>query len=111
MMHWMRKIRNSCAHNEGIYGMIREGRVLQSFKEFLPDRNQYIMDLLIYMRYFLPDGEYNIFIDKIIDLLDTLKSKLTNEAFNRVRVDMGIKNIDDLNILKPKKKLIIMSSN
>lgn len=118
MMHWMRKIRNSCAHNERIYGMIKEdGRVALPFKTFLPNRKDYqkhrtqrVMDLLVYMRYFLQNDEYDAFIDKILELLRELQNKLNPNAFSKVRADLGIKNLDDLEVLKQKKKNINYNS-
>ena len=66
MLHWMRKIRNACAHNERIYGVTRDnGRVNQPYIAFLSNpkihtrhRSQKIIDIIIYLKYFLNDTDY-----------------------------------------------------
>ena len=113
MMHWMRKIRNSCAHNERIYGIKKEdGRVIRPFKVFLPTRKNYItkhysqrlIDVILYLRYFLPDTEYIAFIEDVERLLITLREKINGNAFDKVRAEMGIRSLDDLEILKNSSK-------
>lgn len=115
MMHWMRKIRNSCAHNERIYGMKKEnGRVTRPFKIFLPTRKIYftkhhsqrIVDVILYLRYFLPDVEYCSFIEEVENLLIKLKTEINSNAFDKVRAEMGIRSMDDLKILKESRKKI-----
>lgn len=115
MLHWMRKIRNSCAHNERIYGMIRkDGRVNDPFATYLSDRKVYIkhrsqriMDVIVYLRYFLPDTEYYTFVDEVINLFAVLKIKINPNAFDRVRGELGLRNINDLIALKQTKKEIL----
>lgn len=115
MLHWMRKVRNSCAHNERIYGMKRENaRVKRPFEIWLKGRKSYIskhygqriIDLIIYLRYFLPDNEYEMFIGEIENLLNELKSKINRNVFAQVRAELGLRDMNDLIILKSSQKEI-----
>lgn len=111
-LNWMRKVRNSCAHNERIYGMKRDnGRIYAPHFDCLPnsykrERRQMIMDIIVYMRYYLSDSDYKKFVNEIKLLLLNLKSNINISAFDKVRADMGIKNIDHLDdLLKIKKNI------
>lgn len=115
MMHWMRKVRNSCAHNERIYGMKRNNkRVKRVFDYFLPNKSYYvnkhssqrIMDLIVYLRYYLPDSEYIAFIEEIERLLIKLKNDINVNVFAQIRSELGISNTDDLVLLKHTTKPI-----
>lgn len=104
-LHWMRKVRNSCAHNERIYGIKRDnGRIRSPYFDLLPksytrDREQKLFDLVVYMRYYLPNKEYRKFVSEIKKLLMNLNLQIPVQPFNKVRADMGIKNIEHLDIL------------
>ena len=65
-LHWMRKIRNSCAHNERVYCLCRQrkekssntGRIIEKYFPMLRSgytRNldQKIFDLIVYFKYYL----------------------------------------------------------
>lgn len=114
MLHWLRKVRNACAHNERIYGIIRvKGRRMQPFKEFLEGLNAYtrekdqrIIDLLVYLRYFIEDINYKTFIEEIESMFNGLKDNIEDFPFNRVRKETGIKNIQHLEKLKEYVKNI-----
>ncbi|MEQ8154990.1 MAG: Abi family protein [Clostridiaceae bacterium] len=111
-LHWLRKTRNSCAHNERIYGIHRsDGRINTLYHKLLPksytrERDQKLIDLIIYMRYYLSDRDYKKFISEIIDLLKELESNINSHSYNKVRADIGIKNIQDLEVLVTNKKKI-----
>ena len=66
-----------------------------------------IMDLLVYMKYYLPNKEYIHMISEIQSMLETLKKTVTPNAFDNIRGQMGIKNLSDLEDLKsvPKDKI------
>lgn len=114
MLHWMRKLRNSCAHNERVYGICRENaRVKIPFKRFinhpkpyLNQRNQRLMDGILYLRYFLNDKEYAEFIEKFKSHIFVLKQQLNQNAFEKVRATTGIRNLDILDELSSTKKSI-----
>ena len=110
-LHWMRKIRNSCAHNERVYCLTRRqerrghtGRILENYFRMLGngysrDLNQKIFDLIIYFKYYLPSKEYKQFILELKNMLEDLQARIHPHAFEYVRGQMGIKDINDLNVL------------
>lgn len=110
-LHWMRKIRNSCAHNERVYCLTRKqdqrvhsGRILEQYFRalghgYIRDLDQRIFDLVVYFKYFLPHSEYKLFIFELKDMLTELQSKIHPHAFNYVHTQMGIKMLPDLDRL------------
>ena len=110
-LHWMRKIRNSCAHNERIYCLTRKkdshsrsGRIIEKyFRSLSPgytrDLNQKIFDLIVYFKYFLPKNEYKQLISALKSMLLELQSKIHPHAFENIRGQMGIKKLSDLDTL------------
>lgn len=119
-LHWLRKVRNSCAHNERIYCIRQEqkkkdsfsGRILDPYFSQLPksysscqDKN--IFDILIYLKYYLPKEEYTPMILELKYMLLNLQGKLAPNAFANVRGQMGIKDISILDTLEhlPKAKI------
>lgn len=110
-LHWMRKIRNSCAHNERVYCLTRKsehrgrsGRILEKYFRMLSSgysRNldQKIFDLIIYFKYFLPKNEYKQFINELKSMLNDLQTKIHPHAFEYVRGQMRIRNLEDLDKL------------
>lgn len=110
-LHWMRKIRNSCAHNERIYCLTRmhesrgrSGRILEKYfrslrQSYARDLDQKIMDLIVYFKYFLPKNEYKQFIMELKSMLAKLQTQIHPHAFEYVRGQMGIKNLQDLDTL------------
>jgi abortive infection bacteriophage resistance protein len=110
-LHWMRKIRNSCAHNERIYCLTRNqdpqrrtGRILEKYfrslgRGYVRDLDQKIFDLIVYFKYFLPRSEYKQFISELKIMLSELENKIHPHAFEYIRGKMGIKDIRDLDML------------
>lgn len=110
-LHWLRRIRNSCAHNERIYCLSRStnrsgssGRIIEKYfrglrPSYIRDREQRIFDLFIYFKYYLPHKEYQQFISKLKKILFNLKNHIDSNAFEFVRAQIGIKNLDDLDML------------
>lgn len=110
-LHWMRKVRNSCAHNERVYCISRSqdrykrsGRILEKYFHMLSpgysrNLNQRIFDLLVYFKYYLPGSEYKQFINELKVMLANLQSKIHPHAFEYVRGQMGIKSLSDLDLL------------
>lgn len=114
MLHWLRKVRNSCAHNERIYGITRNnGRVKHPFNVFLNNpkpyinhRSQHLIDLIVYLRYFMEDVEYQELLFQIKNQFLTLQSQLNKNAFEKVHAETGIKNINVLEELSATTKKI-----
>ena len=111
-LHWMRKIRNSCAHNERVYCLSRSqtnhrrntGRIIeQYFRQLSPgyarNLDQKLMDLFVYFKYYLPQTEYKRFILELKTMLINLQAKIHPHAFEYVRGQMGIKHLADLDTL------------
>lgn len=118
-LHWLRKVRNACAHNERIYCInqsknktVNSGRILEKyFRALKPaysrSSDKRIMDLLVYLKYYLPDKEYINMITEVQKMLETLKTAIIPNAFDNIRGQMGIKDLLDLEALKnlPKSKI------
>ncbi len=118
-LHWLRRIRNSCAHNERIYCISRSskknthsGRIVEQYihslrPAYTRNREQQLIDLFIYFKYYLPPKEYRQFISVLKKMLFDLKKDIDPIAFNYVRAQIGIRNMDDLDILVnlPKKNI------
>ena len=115
-LHWMRKIRNSCAHNERIYCLTRKndsrsrtGRIREQYIEalgrgYVRDLNQRIFDLIVYFKYFLPRREYKQFISELKAMLSELEAQIHPHAFEYIRGQMGIRNLADLDVLNDLPK-------
>lgn len=119
-LHWLRKVRNSCAHNERVYNIRQQqqnkqsssGRILDPYFEQLPksyknEHDKNIFDILIYLKYYLPKEEYTPMILELKKMLLDLQTKLSPNAFANVRGQMGIKDISILDTLDslPKSKI------
>lgn len=76
-------------------------------KSYLRDSDKRIIDLLVYFKYYLPEGEYKIMIHEFRKMLEELEKKIPTGAFANIRGQMGIKDLDDLDVLRdlPKKKI------
>ena len=111
-LHWIRTIRNMCAHNERVYDCKRaNGRINESYIMSLPqsyqnERDQKIIDLLIYLKYYLSSDEYCELITEIKSLLLKLQNKLHNNAYDNVRASIGFKDINHLDLLLMSNKTI-----
>jgi abortive infection bacteriophage resistance protein len=104
-LHWMRKIRNACAHNERIYCLSRpKGRILETYLRSLRpaysrEKNQKLFDLMVYFKYYLPLKEYQQFISELKGMLFDLKGNIDPIAFDHIRGQMGIIALADLDAL------------
>lgn len=111
-LHWLRIVRNSCAHNERIYTMSHsKGRIKTVYMDGLApsyslDRDKRIIDLLVYLKYYCPHDEYVPFIGETEKLLLKLQGKIRRGAFDKVRSELGIKDISHLQKLCQNPKRI-----
>lgn len=114
-LHWLRKVRNSCAHNERIYcitetkdkskkGRIKEKYFKQLRISYSKDTEKKLMDLLVYFKYYLPASEFKNMMKEFIQMLSAMKKEVSQNAFDNIRGQMGIKDIEDLKILVDLKK-------
>ena len=107
-LHWMRKVRNSCAHNERVFCLASEtntGRIKERYFSLLSasylrgDRKKRVFDLFVYFKCFLPADEFQAFITEFKSLLFLVKGSIHQNAFDNLRGQIGIKNIADLDVL------------
>ena len=93
-LHWMRKIRNSCAHNERIFCMHQSqnslqrnsGRIIEKYimalrPSYSKNSDKRIFDLLIYFKYYLPDKEFQNMIEEFQKMLTNLQNSISANAF------------------------------
>ncbi len=119
-LHWLRKVRNSCAHNERIYCIHQSqnqhrrntGRIIENYissmrPTYSRETDKRIFDLLIYFKYYLPNNEYIKMMSELQTMLERLKNSISPSAFDNVRGQMGIKNLADLDVLKTLPKVPI----
>lgn len=104
-LHWIRIVRNSCAHNERIYTMRKpKSRIKTTVmdalaKSYANGRDKQIMDLLVYMKYYCPHSEYVELIKQVKAQLLWLQGKICPPAFDNVRAQLGIKDLSHLDKL------------
>ena len=111
-LHWLRRVRNSCAHNERVYCIHQtqarnnsaSGRILDPYYTQLPTSysrctEKNIFDILVYFKYFLPTEEFTPMIIELKNMLIELQNTLQTNAFDNVRGQMGIKNLNVLDAL------------
>ena len=123
-LHWLRKVRNSCAHNERIYCIHQSkqpnrnnsGRIIENYismltRSYSRDTDKRIFDLLVYFKYYLPNTEYQEMISTLQGMLNQLQCSISKNAFDNVRGQMGIKNLADLDTLKKLVKNSIKYNN
>lgn len=58
----------------------------------------------MYFKYYLPNSEYKTFISKLYDMLYELQHHIQQNAFEYVRGKMGIRNLNDLKVLRDMPK-------
>lgn len=107
-LHWMRIIRNSCAHNERVYCLSREtdqhgqgGRIKESYLKALRpsyarDQAQKVIDLIIYLKYYLPASEFKVLIKDLKEAFRRLQASIHPSAFDYIRGQTGLKDLEDL---------------
>ncbi len=107
-LHWMRKTRNSCAHNERVYCLSENhrssGRIVEPYLQNLGARytrepEKKLFDLFVYFKYYLPNKEYRQFINELKTMLSNLKNRIHPHAFEYVRGKIGIHKLEDLEAL------------
>lgn len=62
-------------------------------------REQKLFDLFVYFKYYLPHREFQQFVSELKALLYDLKSKIDERAFEYIRVQMGIIDMEDIDLL------------
>ncbi|OON98260.1 MAG: hypothetical protein ATN36_01125 [Epulopiscium sp. Nele67-Bin005] len=104
-LHWARVIRNISAHNERVYTVKQSGKIIETYhKTLLPDSYKKdnckkLIDLIIYMKYYLSKQDYYNLINKFGELLTNLSDTIPSKSFDYVRAQTGLKNLAHLEIL------------
>ncbi len=102
-LNLLREVRNKCAHNERTYCFNKDNSriVNEEVIEYLKKINELtypnecrIVNLFIYMRYYLTDSEYAIFANRISNKLYDLRKSISRECFKKVLNIMGVRHID-----------------
>lgn len=110
-LNWIRQVRNACAHNERIYDLTSDGRrKVEKYIKMLPasykkDKRK-ILDVIVYLRYYLNDEDFSAMLGQIKNIMQDLLNKIPETPFNKIRADMGIKDMKHLDILLSTKKEI-----
>jgi len=111
-LHWIRIVRNACAHNERIFCLTTSSRFYEYYFQQLNTRynrtsKKHLMDLFVYCKYFLSESDFNGMIGDIREKLLELQQTIDILPFARVRNAMGIKKLTDLDkfmaIPKPQR--------
>lgn len=79
---------------------------LKNPKPYINNRSQRLIDMIIYLRYFMQDIEYQDFIFHIKNEFLILQTQLNPNSFEKVRAETGIKNISVLDELSKTTKII-----
>jgi len=109
-LHWLRTVRNSCAHNERIFAIKQtDSRLKTMYMSLLAasysrENDRKIIDLLVYMKYYLPENEYDVLMSGVDKLLVELKRNIRGQAFEYVRAALGIKDISHIEQLRRTAK-------
>lgn len=104
-LHWMRQVRNACAHNERIYDMNATGKRKNSIHmnlmgdEYSKYRSQRVIDIIVFFKYYLDTCEFKIMLDKFKGMLMILNQGLEEKPFVIILESLGILRISDLDKL------------
>ena len=104
-LQWFRIVRNTCAHNERTYTVHkRHSRIKTTYmdqlaKSYSKEHDKRIIDLIVYLKYYCPHNEYVDFITDIKRILGDLRAKIKPPAFDKVRAELGIKDLSHLDKL------------
>lgn len=111
-LHWLRIIRNSCAHNERVYDICMKNKHIKDnyfdlmANSYNNERDKKIIDAIVYFKYFLSHDQFEGLISNLKDLLQDLSNKINQQSFNEVRAAMGIKDVMHLDLILQQPKNI-----
>lgn len=112
-LNWIRKTRNACAHNERIifiqddnYSVITKYHTILSNAYKKRTRKKQLIDLLIFLKYFNTKKDYNKLINLISIELQQMKQVIGDVVYEKIRVGLGIRNVDHLQVISSKAKTI-----
>ncbi|WP_409967310.1 Abi family protein [Bengtsoniella intestinalis] len=117
-LHWMRQVRNVCAHNERLFTYDGATRGLVSYRTITgytlllppqyhkPDCPKQVLDYLMYCKYYMDDPAYQQLLAKVQSLLATLEGRIPTTAFYRVLQSMGLEHPHHIASLQANPKRI-----
>ena len=73
-------------------------------KSYQRESSKFLFDLLVYFKYFLPDAEYQEMISELQHMMRMLQESIAPNAFHNIRGSMGIKDMQDLEVLARLQK-------
>jgi abortive infection bacteriophage resistance protein len=89
-------LRNKIAHSERIIdfkGNIKNKRTITKYHDLMGYNNiarENLLDVIIYMKMFIPGKEYKHLINEVINEFDTLKKRIHNNAFIKICKSVGL---------------------
>jgi abortive infection bacteriophage resistance protein len=105
-LNWIRKSRNACAHNERIIFLSDDNpAVITKYHHLLSNayrqrnRSKQVVDLLIFLKYFNIRNDYKKLIRTILTELNQIKQVIESEVFEKIRVGLGIRHIQHMDII------------
>lgn len=117
-LHWMRQVRNVCAHNERLYTYNGGTRGLpvyrqnQGYVQLLPgdyhqaQTHKTVLDMLVYSKYYMDDPAYQQLLAQVQSQLATLQAQIPEAAFQRVLNELGLCQPHHLSCLQVNPKRI-----
>lgn len=117
-LHWLRQVRNVCAHNERLFtydgatrGLVTH-RTTDRYTCLLPPQYhsgqspKKVLDFLVYCKYYMDDPAYRALVRQVQELLSTLDSQIPPTAFQYVLAQIGLTQACDLQCLLAEPKRI-----
>jgi abortive infection bacteriophage resistance protein len=112
-LNWIRKARNACAHNERIIFIEDENHaVITKYHKNLTtaykqrNRKKQVIDLLIFLKYFNNKKDFNKLVKAIEIELNQMKEVIGDIVFEKIRVGLGIRNVEHLQVISSEPKII-----
>jgi abortive infection bacteriophage resistance protein len=110
-LNWIRKSRNACAHNERIIFLTDNNpAIVTRYHKLLTNayrqraRSKQMIDLLIFLKYFNTQKDYESLIRSIQNELNQISKVVDPIVFEKIRVSLGLRQIEHMIILSSEPK-------
>jgi len=109
-LHWIRIARNHCAHNDRIFCLFKNGRIIENNisgfgNSYTKAHDLRCFDLLVFLKYYMEPLCFGQLCQRIRSALDKLQKEIPSQSFDRVRSSMGIKQKKDISLLQKGGKV------